>query len=190
MALLHAASSRLPPAVAVVPAVGRQAMPQPSRCPASCVHTWAYHAPQLKCWLMPGEEDERRRQIEEEKKTAAPPIMAQSASHASMAGSEASAAGPPPGRAPSLARRSGVASRYASAGVFGAAPSASSSEAGGGGSVLGGLRPSAGLGGGAPAMFKPPSGVFTPAAPAEVRMRLAASSAGTACGNCWPWRLA
>ena len=35
--------------------------------------------------------------------------------------------------------------------------------------MLGGLRPSAGLGGGAPAMFKPPSGVFTPAAPAEVR---------------------
>lgn len=124
---------------------------------------------QLKCWLLPGEEEERRKQLEEEQKSAAPPILAHSASQASVAASEGSAAGPP-GGPPSLARRSGVASRYAAAGGFGAGPSASGSEAGGGGSVLGGLRPAAAaFGGGAPAMFKPPSGVFTPAAPEEVR---------------------
>lgn len=124
---------------------------------------------QLKCWLMPGEEEERRRQIEEEKKTAAPPIMG-------GAPSGNGSAGPSEG-APSLARRS-VVGRYASAGGFGAAaPVASDSGSqGGSGSVLSGLRPSTAFGAGvtavlgagsAPAMFKPPSAVFTPAAPAE-----------------------
>lgn len=125
---------------------------------------------QLKCWLMPGEEDERRRQIEEEKKTAAPPTMSAATSSASLASKAAEPGGRPP-LGPSSGSRLGVSGRYAAAGVFGGAaaqPADSSGEAAS--SVMGGLRPTGMFGGaaaaaagGAPAMFKPPSGVFTPA---------------------------
>ena len=89
--------------------------------PARAPHTRA----QLKCWLVPGEEEGRRKQLEEEKKTAAPPIMSHASSQASLAAHSEVAGPPPPGGAPSLARRSG-AGRYALAEGFGSA-------AGGGG---------------------------------------------------------
>ena len=113
---------------------------------------------QLKCWLMPGEEDAKRAELEEAKKSAAPPKVAAAASD-SLGGANGG-----------LARRSGVASRYASAGGFGSVSEGNDGGSGGGGGVLGGLRPAgfgaaAGAGAGAaPALFKPPAGVFTPAA--------------------------
>lgn len=138
---------------------------------------------QLKCWLVPGEEDERRKQLEEEKKTAAPPMMSSAASSAASLAPGGSDTSHTLG-APSLARRSGVAGRYAAAGGFGASAPASAvggaSSGEGAASVLGGLRPpsmfggaGAGVGataaGAAPAMFKPPSAVFTPMKEEQVR---------------------
>lgn len=139
-----------------------------------------YYNEELKCWLLPGEEDERRRQLEEEKKHAAPPILGMSAasSSASLTSKAESTAGRP-------GPRLGVSGRYASAGVFGAAPAASGSS----GSVgLAGLRPAgsafggASSGAGAPAMFRPPSAVFTPAPVAEEEV---AESPAAAAGASW-----
>lgn len=145
---------------------------------------------QLKCWLMPGEEEERRRQMEEEKKNAAPPILSAASSSISLASKAGDGAGP--GRPPvagAAASRRGVASRYASSGGFAVAADSSGGDSTGadGGSVLGGLRPPGMFGGaagavatGGPAMFKPPSGVFTPAAP--VAEEAAADSEASAAG--------
>lgn len=154
--------------------------------------------PQLKCWLMPGEEEERRRQIEEEKKTAAPPMMSAVSSAASLA--TASDAGSASAGPPSLARCSGVAGRYASASAIGGFSAAASSggdsgAAGAASSVLGGLRPPSMFGaagapglasaGGAPALFKPPSAVFTPPSPVQEES-VRSAAAGLLARACWP----
>ena len=116
---------------------------------------------QLKCWLMPGEEDAKRAEIEGAKLNAAPPTAA------AVPGASARGTGGLSGGANGgLLGKRGVAGRYASTGGFGEAPDGStSSSTGTSGGVLGGLRP-AGFGAGAPAMFRPPPTAFVPAAPA------------------------
>lgn len=125
---------------------------------------------QLKCWLMPGEEEEKRKEIEGQKTSAAPPIFSTASSSTSLASAATDAAAPPPTTAGGSLLKRGVAGRYASTGGFGPAGATTSSTGDSGSGMMGGLRPPVAFGAGAaatlaPAMFKPPSAAFIPAAP-------------------------
>jgi len=141
-----------------------------------------YYNEELKCWVMPGEEDAKRKEVEA---LRAPPMMPSSA--VSEASGSASVAGPQAGGpGPGPTRQAGLASRYAAMPTMSVSDGQTQTQ----GSVMAGLKPPPVGGFGVGAMGSMGSGQFQPMQPFKPVGGAGAGGAGAqsqapAQGNVW-----